>query len=172
LGKCVTGNDVTRKSSAAISNKSPRYNGSMFFRRQRSTAPTFQQRLANLGQSGFTVTPAADGTVLVTRGDCAIRLRDNAGAVQHIDRAGILVGGEIATLVDGGFQKFFRPPSGKNKPALAFELKALHDFQEDLKQALGLEILYNEALGTVSTYYLYDRVKDRDQGVPKRVWEQ
>jgi hypothetical protein len=144
----------------------------MFFRRQRSTVPTFQERLGNLGQSGFTVTPASDGTVLVARGDCAIRLREDGGEAQHIDRAGILVGGEIATLVDGGFQKFFRTPSGKNKPALASELKALHDFQEDLKDGLGIEILYNEALGTVSTYYLYDRVKDRDRGgVPKRVWE-
>jgi hypothetical protein len=150
----------------------PRYNNSMFFRRQRLTVPTFQDRLAKLGQSGFTVTPATDGTVLVTKGDCAIRLCENAGQVQHIDRAGILVGGEIATLVDGGFQKFFRTPSGKNKPALASELKALHDFQEDLRAALGIENLYNEALGTVSTYYLYDRVKDRDHGVPKRVWEQ
>jgi hypothetical protein len=35
-----------------------------------------------------------------------------------------------------------------------------------------LETLYNEALGTVSTYYVYDRVKDRDRGVPKRAWEQ
>src|SRR5580704_17882177 len=149
----------------------PRYNNSMFFRRQRLTVPTFQDRLAKLGQSGFTVTPATDGTVLVTKGDCAIRLCENAGQVQHIDRAGILVGGEIATLVDGGFQKFFRTPSGKNKPALASELKELHDFQEDLKEGLGIEILYNEALGTVSTYYLYDRVKDRDRGVPKRIWE-
>ena len=33
-------------------------------------------------------------------------------------------------------------------------------------------VLYNESLGTVSTFYLYDRVKDRDKGVPKRVWEQ
>jgi hypothetical protein len=144
----------------------------MFFRRQRPAVITFQDRLATLRQSGFTVTPAPDGTVLATKGECAIRLRENAGQVQHIDRAGILVGGEIATLVDGGFQKFFRTPSGKNKPALAFELKALHDFQEELREALGIEILYNEALGTVSTYYLYDRVKDRDRGVPKRVWEQ
>jgi hypothetical protein len=51
-------------------------------------------------------------------------------------------------------------------------LKALHEFEEDLKEGLGLESLYNESLGTVSTYYLYDRVKDRDRGVPKRVWEQ
>jgi len=82
------------------------------------------------------------------------------------------MGDEIGSLVDGGYQKFFRTPSGKTKPALASELKAIHDFEEDLKEALGLESLYNESLGTVSTYYLYDRVKDRDSGVPKRVWEQ
>ena len=29
----------------------------------------------------------------------------------------------------------------------------------------------NQSLGTVSTFYLYDRVKDRDRGVPKRAWE-
>ena len=43
--------------------------------------------------------------------------------------------------------------------------------EEDLKEALGQKSLYNEALGTVSTFYLYDRVQDRDRGVPKRVWE-
>ena len=78
---------------------------------------------------------------------------------------------EIGALVDGGFQKFFRTPSGKKKPALAEELKALHDFEEDAREALGKQSYYNESLGTVSTFYLYDRVKDRDRGVPKRVWE-
>jgi hypothetical protein len=34
-----------------------------------------------------------------------------------------------------------------------------------------MESLYNESLGTVSTFYMYDRVKDRDRGVPKRAWE-
>ena len=43
------------------------------------------------------------------------------------DRAGVAMAGEIAVLVDGGFQKFFRAPSGKKKPALADELQALHD---------------------------------------------
>ncbi len=81
------------------------------------------------------------------------------------------MGSEIGMLVDGGYQKFFRTASGKQKPALAEELKALHDFEEDLKEALGEESLYNESLGTVSTFYLYDRVKDRDRGVPKRAWE-
>ena len=86
-------------------------------------------------------------------------------------RAGILIGGEIAVLVDGGYQKFFRTPTGAKKPATAQELVDLHNFEEDLTEALGLTSLYNESLGTVSTYYQYDRVADRDKGVPKRAWE-
>ena len=85
--------------------------------------------------------------------------------------AGMLIGDEIGNLVDGGYQKFFRTQTGKNKPALADELKALHNFEEDLREGLGEDSLYNESMGTVSTFYLYDRVKDRDAGVPKRVWE-
>ena len=89
----------------------------------------------------------------------------------HAGVAGIAMGDEIGALVDGGFQKFFRAVSGKNRPALADDLKVLHEFEEDLKEALGQESYYNQSLGTVSTFYLYDRVKDRDRGVPKRVWE-
>jgi len=149
-----------------------RYNVPMFFRRHRPTELTFQDRLNSLMRAGFSVAPRPDGTVLVSKGECAVALRETGGQVRRAELAGILMGGEIGSLVDGGYQKFFRTPSGKSKPALADDLNALHDFEEDLKQGLGLETLYNEALGTVSTYYLYDRVKDRDHGVPKRVWEQ
>jgi hypothetical protein len=81
------------------------------------------------------------------------------------------LGGDIAALVDGGYQKFFRTSGGLQRPANARDLQSLHDFEEDLKEALGEESYYNDSLGTVSTYYRYDRVKDRDQGVPKRPWE-
>ncbi len=73
--------------------------------------------------------------------------------------------------MDGGYQNFFRAPDGRRQPAIAGELQALHDFEEDLKEALGEESYYNDSLGTVSSYYQYDRVKDRDRGVPKRTWE-
>ena len=143
----------------------------MFFRRQHPKELSFEDRLDNLRRAGFSVTPRPDGTVLVARGECAVALRESGGQVRRAELAGILWGGEIASLVDGGYQKFFRTPSGKTKPALASELQAIHAFEEDLKEGLGLESLYNESLGTVSTYYLYDRVKDRDAGVPKRAWE-
>jgi hypothetical protein len=108
----------------------------------------------------------AGGVVRASRGGCAVDLK-----VGLAGRAGMAQGGEIGALVDGGYQKFFETPSGGKKPALADDLKALHDFEEDLKEGLGQESYYNQSLGTVSTFYLYDRVKDRDRGVPKRVWE-
>ena len=143
----------------------------MFFRRKRLTIPTFPERLDALKKSGFTAVPLADGWVRVSREDCAMDLKEESGVVRDAGRAGMLMGPEIGALVDGGFQKFFQTHSGKRKPATADELKALHDFEEDLKEGLGEESYYNDSLGTVSAFYLYDRVKDRDRGVPKRAWE-
>jgi hypothetical protein len=76
-------------------------------------------------------------------------------------RPGPVINGEIAQLVDRGFQKFFR--TGKTElPATADRLKTLHTFVEELKEVTGSVTFYNEALGTVSDAYLYDRVKGRD----------
>ena len=143
----------------------------MFFRREPPKQITFDQRMESLQKAGFVTSPAPAGRVMVTRDCYAAVLEDNAGAPRVVERAGILMPGGIGKLVDEGFQKFFMTPDGRKKPALASELKAIHEFQEDLREALGLVSLYNESLGTVSTQYLYDRVKDRDSGVPKRPWE-
>jgi len=143
----------------------------MFFRRERPKNPTFSDRMERLRQAGFLVNPLAGGAVRVTRENCGVDLRDENGAVRPASPAGIVMGDEIGALVDGGFQKFFRTPTGKKKPATADELKALHAFGEDAREALGEESYYNESLGTVSTFYLYDRVKDRDTGGHKRVWD-
>ena len=149
----------------------PTIMGLMFFRRERLKNPTFSERLENLRNAGFAIAPMAAGVVRASRDGCAVDLTDQNGAVALAGRPGMAQGSEIGALVDGGFQKFFETPSGGKKPALADDLKALHSFEEDLKEALGQESLYNQSLGTVSTFYLYDRVKDRDRGVPKRVWE-
>ena len=143
----------------------------MFFRREHPRNPGFDERMESLRKAGFTVSPADGGGVRVSRASCAIDLKDDSGSVRAVGRAGVLTGNEIGALVDGGFQKFFQTPTGKRRPALAGDLVALHAFEEDLREALGQESYYNESLGTVSTFYLYDRVKDRDRGVPRRVWE-
>ena len=142
----------------------------MFFRRESPKNPTFAERIESLRKAGFNIASLPGGAVRAVRGYCAVDLREEGGKV-CAGRAGILMGDEIGALIDGGYQKFFRTPSGKNQPALADELKALHNFEEDLRASLGQESLYNESLGTVSTFYLYDRVKDRDAGEPKRAWE-
>jgi hypothetical protein len=144
----------------------------MFFRRPRPKHFSFNDLLQKLRDAGFTVASPDNGRVQVSRNHCAAVIEDVPGSPPRIaERAGLLTGSEIASLVDGGFQKFFRTPSGKSLPALAEELEAVHAFEEDLYEALGITTLYNEALGTVSTFSQYDRVKDRDRGVSKRAWE-
>jgi hypothetical protein len=143
----------------------------MFFRRERPKTPSVQDRVDTLRKNAFTVVERAGGQMRIIRGNCAADVDVTTGNLLVNGRAGILLGDDIAVLVDGGYQKFFRTAGGIKKPATAEELVDLHNFEEDLREALGLSVLYNEALGTVSTYYQYDRVQDRDRGVPKRVWE-
>ena len=98
-------------------------------------------------------------------------MEDAGGGKVTIGKAGVLVGPEIAHLVHGGYQMFLRTPSGREVPALADQLKALHAFDEDLCEGLGLTSLYNVSLGTTCDDHLYDRVKDRDRTHALRPWE-
>jgi hypothetical protein len=143
----------------------------MFFRRQRPEAVTYSSQIEALKQAGFTVTALAGGGVRVSREGCAVDLKEEGGRARVQGCAGVLAGSQIACLVDGGFQKFFRSTDGARRPATASQLVALHAFEEDLREALREESLYNESLGTVSAAYVYDRLEDRDAGVPKRAWE-
>ncbi len=86
---------------------------------------------------------------------------------------GYLIGSEISKLVNKGYQQFLKT-SKTEIAATADHLKALHQFSEEMKEALGLPSLYNESLGTVSEAYQYDRIKDRDLPEPqrpKRPWQ-
>ena len=127
--------------------------------------------MKQLGAAGFETLPVAAGQVKVLRNGIAAVIESGGAKPQLAERAGVVLGDEIGTLVDGGFQKFFRTPSGVRKPAVASELKAIHEFEEDLRESLGLTSLYNQSLGSVSNLYLYDRVKGRDSDAPKKPWE-
>jgi|SRR6185312_10401078 len=143
----------------------------MFFRHQRPKVLSFEDHLANARAAGFTVQSSGNGTRIERYGIACIAREGQGGFPRFAERAGLVMGDEIGTLVDSGYQKFFQAPSGKRKPALAEELKAIQNFQEDLKEALGLTSLYNESLGTVSNKYLYDRVEGRDYGPSHKPWE-
>jgi len=146
----------------------------MFFRRERTKQLTFDDQMSAARAAGFKTESAAGGTTLIERNGVAALVQPAGpdGAVKFLERAGVVMGKEIGSLTDGGFQKFFTTPSGKRKPALAEELKEIQNFQEDLREAMGLTSLYNESLGTVSNIYIYDRVEGRDAGRHNKPWDQ
>ena len=143
----------------------------MFFRRAKAHDASFSDYLDRAKSAGFTVDSSGNRAKISRNGVAAV-LEDVGGQHPRIaERAGLAMGGEIATLVDGGFQKFLQTPSGKKRPALAGDLRAIHEFQEDLREAVDIPSLYNESLGTVSNQYIYDRVEERDLQEPKAPWK-
>jgi hypothetical protein len=132
---------------------------------------TWDEVLGELRRTQFDVqdVPGVANQRRVSKHGCAIVLEkaDNEAGLRMVVRPGPVIGGEIAQLVDRGFQKFFRT-SKAEFPATAERLTTLHRFVEELKEAAGSITLYNEALGTVSDAYLYDRVKGRDVPLSQR----
>jgi len=138
---------------------------------------TFDEVLSQLRSLQFDVAnvPGDAGRQRVEKNGCAIVIEkaENAAGLRMVVRPGLVFGGEIAQLVDRGFQKFFKT-SKVEIPATAERLKTLHGFGEELKEVAGSVTLYNEALGTVSDAYLYDRVRGRDlpqDERPAKAWE-
>jgi hypothetical protein len=129
---------------------------------------TFNDVLALLGGQRFDVAPAHDGAkrtpnaVQVRKYGCAAEIAAAPdGSVEILARPGWLLNGEIARLLDRGYQKFIKT-SKLEIPATADHLRAIHEFHEELNEAIGATSLYNEALGTTSNVYNYDRVKGRE----------
>jgi hypothetical protein len=130
----------------------------MFFRRKQPTEPTFADDLGVLRQAGFEILQQPDGRIQVSKHGCGAMVTD--GHPPRIERAGWIVDGRIALLVDQGYQKFW-DAGDRQIPAQASQLGALHAFEEDLRAALGVESLYNLALGTTNDVHHYDRVAGR-----------
>ena len=148
------------------------YNECMFFRTETAKKTTFQDYLNKAKEAGFTVAPLGSGQAKVSRKNIAAVIEDVPGCPPKMaESPGIVVGAEIARLVDGGYQKFIMTPSGKKRAALASDLRDIHAFDEDLRSALGMSGTYNLSLGTVSNQYIYDRVEERDDSAPKEPWK-
>ena len=139
----------------------------MFFRREKPHQPSFAERIAGLKPLGFAAKSLDSKRAQVSRDGIAAIVEDRPGLHPHVNKAGLQMGDDIGLLVNRGYQMFWRAPSSKQLPAQASQLKMLHNFEEDLKEGLGLPSLYNESLGTTSDLHLYDRVEDRDQGLHK-----
>jgi hypothetical protein len=129
---------------------------------------SFNDVLSVLGSQRFDVAPAQEGAkrtpnaFQVRKYGCAAEIATAPdGSVEILARPGWLLNGEIARLLDRGYQKFLKT-SKLEIPASADHLRAIHQFTEELNEAIGATSLYNEALGTTSNVYNYDRVKGRE----------
>jgi len=143
----------------------------MFFRRPRTKIPTFAERIEILRRAGFNTEQLADGRVRVAKHGVAAVIGDEGKNQPDIEKAGVIAGGEIATLLNRGYQMFFETPGGKRFPATAEQLRALHSFESDVKEALDVTELYNTSLGTTTPKHMYDRVFLRDTGTQPKPWE-
>ncbi len=141
--------------------------------KRKSAHPNFDQTLELLRVQGFDVAPYASvaGGVLVSKygagavlvGAPEIKDADDPAAAYAI-HPGVVVKGEVARLLDRGYQKFIKT-SQYELPASATQSQAIHAFSEELKQLIGTISLYNESLGTTSDVYRYDRLVGRE-GAP------
>jgi hypothetical protein len=143
----------------------------MFFKREKPKEITFDQQLAELSGLGYRVSSASGGNQLAAKGNLGAHIAPDMDGKAAIHDVGLVIRGELALLTDVGYQKIFLTPSGHKTPALAEHLHALHEFTEDLREALALPSLYNESLGTINEKHLYDRVEDRDSGAVSHPWE-
>ena len=133
-------------------------------RKQKLPVQSFDDALAFLRAHSFDVEPVAGvaNQMQVRKQGCgAVLTRTADGGVAYVAGPGCLIGGEIAALIDRGYQKFL-VTSRIEVAATADRLRALHVFQEEIADAVGRPDYYNLALGTVSDLYLYDRLKGRD----------
>lgn len=143
----------------------------MFFRREKPRTISFEDRLNTARAAGFTTSSESGGAARVSRNGCAAVVESAGEGTARIGKAGLLVKDGVAYLVDGGYQKFFQLPDGRKIAAQAEHLKALHAFNEDLREALGLTSLYNQSLGSTSATHMYDRVQGRDSGAHDHAWD-
>jgi hypothetical protein len=137
---------------------------------------TYDEAIAWLRDHGFDLleAPGVQNRIFVKHYNCSAAIEKSGDSgVKIFAYPGYLIGGEIAKLINRGYQQFFMTTKSE-VPATADQLKALHQFTEELKEAIGAPSLYNESLGTVSENYVYDRVQNRDQPPaerPKKPWE-
>jgi hypothetical protein len=137
---------------------------------------SYEEAVNWLREHGFDIleAPGTANRVFVKKLNCSAAI-EKAGddGIRLFAKPGYLVGSEISRLIDKGYQKFLKTTKAEI-PATADHLKALHQFSEELREATGETSLYNEALGTVSDRYVYDRVEDRDLPEaqrPQRAWD-
>ena len=130
---------------------------------RKSRTSTFDQTLETLRAHSFDLAPfpgVAGGVLVSKHGAAAVLVAGKDAPVAFAQSPGALVGGEVARLIDRGYQKFIQA-SHSEIPATASRLETIHLFSEELKQLIGAVDLFNESLGTTSDLCQYDRLQGR-----------
>lgn len=126
------------------------------------------ERLRAAGFECAAVSSRPERVRVMKRGCAALFERQAEGGLRLAQAPGYVFKGEIGRLWDAGYQKFWLlgaptadPFNEPRRPALTEQLKALHEFSEELKSLLGVPSFYNEAIGTTSEVTAYDRLEGR-----------
>ncbi len=131
---------------------------------------TFDEVVSTLGNERFDVSPATGGAKgvsgarRVSKYGCAAEIAPSnlkESPLKLLVKPGWVLNGEIARIMDKGYQKFLATAK-LQVPATADHLRCIHKFDEEFREAAGALSLYNEAMGTTSDVYVYDRVKGRE----------
>ena len=129
-----------------------------------TVARRYEDAVEWLKGHGFDIleAPGTQGRIFLKKNNVSAAIDRNAdGTGKIFAYPGYLIGGEISKLVNKGYQQFLKTTKTEIG-ATADHLRALQNFSEELKEALGIPSLYNESLGTVSESYHYDRVNGRE----------
>ncbi len=116
--------------------------------------------VAILQSAGFEIknSPDMPGWLLASRAGCGILFRKTGDQqIETFRSAGLLLQGRIFRVLDRGFQKFLSDDQ-KQIPAAASSLEKITSFHQDFKEAVGMPVLFNEALGALTAFTDLDRV--------------
>jgi len=114
-------------------------------------------------QAGFEVSPspASSDFLEVRKYNCSYTLKRDPNRHWMPDGPPRFLARELkCELEDRGYQKFWYR-EGQRFPIRLADLKALHRFDEEVREILQLKSLYNQSLGSTSARTVYDRVTGR-----------
>jgi len=127
-------------------------------------APAVTQELRRqFERAGFEVSPSpvSSDFLEVKKYNCSYTLKgDPNGHWMPDGPPWFLVRGVKCELEDRGYQKFWYR-QGQRFPIRVADLRALHRFDEEVRDILQLRSMYHESLGSTSARSVYDRVSGR-----------
>jgi hypothetical protein len=113
--------------------------------------------------AGFEIVEAgiSPGTIAVKKYNCVQYLELKAEqAWLPLGPPYFIIRGLNYELEDRGYQKFWYH-RGTRFPIRKAELQTLHHFDEEIREILCLQSLYNESLGSTCARTVYDRLEGR-----------